>query len=329
MPIELQPDGIYHGVYPGTDSGAEDAVTPQSLSDYESAAGRRAAWVYFSHDWFNGRGFPLDTAGWIRDGGRVPFIRLMLRSSNENPCPDPVYTLDAINAGDFDRDLAAWGKGARDFSHPVIIEWGTEVNGKWFAWNGKWNGKQKGPERFKDAFRRIVRLIREDAGARNVTWVFHATDADDPSSNWNRMENYYPGPDFIDWVGASVYGAQEPKNDEPCSPFAPAMTEVRDRLTALAPRKPVFLLEFGATANHPQAGTDKLCRPHEWAASALEELIVNNRWPEVRGFSWWNESWPNDGAPRTEMRVQELPELGEVFRRYLVNNPRVLDRLGG
>ena len=49
MPIEVDPEKVYHGVYPGVDTGGEDEITPQSPEDYEHAAGRKAAWVYFSH----------------------------------------------------------------------------------------------------------------------------------------------------------------------------------------------------------------------------------------------------------------------------------------
>ena len=34
------------------------------------------------------------------------------------------------------------------------------------------------------------------------------------SSDWNKFENYYPGDEWIDWVGASVYGRQLPSDPE-------------------------------------------------------------------------------------------------------------------
>jgi hypothetical protein len=334
--IPIDPDRFYHGVFPEIDTGAEDQISPQSLKAYEDAAGRAVAWVYFSHNWFNGYGFPLPTVQWITATHRLPFIRLMMRSDDEKvpddgrPHPDPVFNLAAINGGTFDHALHAWGQKARDCGSPLIVEWGTEMNGYWFRWNGLHNGRADGPRRFRDAFRRIVKIIREDAGARNVTWVFHINDTDDrdPASAgfaWNRMENYYPGNDVIDWLGLSVYGAQEPKRSEPCEPCEPQMTAMYRRLAALAPSKPIFLLEFGATAGHPQAGSNEQCKPEKWADAALKAILADNRYPRLRGFSWWNESWPNDHAPRTEMRVQMIPELREVFRHHLVNNSKIID----
>ena len=72
---------LYHGVYPGGKTGEEDDLTLQDLATYETAVGAKAAWVYFSNNWYRSRKFPKATAEWIRQSGAVPFIRLMLRTS--------------------------------------------------------------------------------------------------------------------------------------------------------------------------------------------------------------------------------------------------------
>jgi hypothetical protein len=325
MTVQLDPNKLYHGVYPGGVTGEEDDITPQLVAEYEDAAGRPAAWIYFSHNWYKGPAFPRSTVDWIVAQHKLPFIRLMLRSGNENPCPDPRYTIAAINRGDFDQDLKAWAKVAQSYRSDLIVEWGTEMNGEWFAWNAKWNGKATGANQFQDAFRRIVKIIRDDSGAHNTTWVFHANDSDEPADDWNKVEKYYPGDAYVDWLGLSVYGAQEPKRSEACLPFAPRMKESHDRLHSLAPAKPIFLLEFGETGGHPNAGTNPQCKPAIWADSALHEMIDNHAYPALRGFSWWNETWENDDGSVTDMRLQSSSQLRDVFRSHLVNNPRIID----
>ena len=32
------------------------------------------------------------------------------------------------------------GEGAAAQPFPMLVEFGTEMNGYWFPWNGKWNG---------------------------------------------------------------------------------------------------------------------------------------------------------------------------------------------
>lgn len=312
----------YHGVYPGGQTGWEDDITPADLRAYERAAGRRAAWVYFSHNWFHGRRFPTRTATWIRDHGSVPFIRLMLRSPEDAvDGPDPVYSIRRILDGDFDRALVAWGRAAASFGTPLIVEWGTEMNGDWFHWNGRWNGgAANGPRRFRAAYRHIVEQI-EAGGARNITWVFHVNGDSWPQARWNRFEEYYPGDDVVDWVGVSIYGSLTPIDGWEPEDFVDVLDRVSPRLHRMAPGKPQFVFELGSTRGSPY-----LTAPR-FAERALRTML-SGRWPHLRGFSWWNETWQNDDDPAhdTDMRVQRVPGLSEVFKRRLHGNDDVVDR---
>lgn len=311
---------FYHGIYPGGRSGHEDDITAADVDAYERAVGKKAVWIYFSHNWFRGRAFPLRTARWIRARGSTPFIRLMLRSSAAENRNEGVFTLTALAEGAFDKDLAAWGDAAREFGSPLLVEWGTEMNGEWFPWNGGRNGGPRtGPERFRAAYRHIVEAVR-GAGATNVVWVFHVNAADNPADDWNRFENYYPGDDVVDWLGISAYAAVTPREPE-WAPFRTMIDDTAQRLGALALRKPIYVLEFGAPAHHPRGDAAR------WADEALRDLL-SGRWPAVRGFSWWNEHWENDDVPShdTDMRVQAVPGLAAVFRARLAS-PRVLEHV--
>lgn len=372
---------FYHGVYPGTATctGDEDDIQLSDLESYQKTVGRNAAWTYFSNNWSKSQEFPETTAKWIQNAGSTPFIRLMLRSStnqntlkveykrnsykeikgNCNPekhndeitCNfENKYSLDFIlNDKKTKEDLIRWGKNAKAFGTPIIVEWGTEMNGYWFAWNGWWNGKAEGVKKFKQAYRYIYDRITVDGGADNITWVFHVNNSDDPNiydnSNaprhvsWNKFENYYPG-DFIDWLGVSVYGALEP-SDNYCTPFKETMDGVYDRLTALTPNKPIMLLEFGVTMNNSVCDKDKFSVANcnqtasgaaKWANDALNEIFTNPKYQErLKGFSWWNECWHNgDGnnpKKNTNMRIQDVTCLKEVFQKYFnENSNRILDK---
>ena len=330
--INSPPAGqIYHAVYPGGKTGEEDDITLDDLRSYEQTVGKQAAWVYFSNNWYRERRFPRDTASWIRENGSVPFIRLMLRDGPEQNQQNLIFTLQQILQGTFDADLHTWARDARDFGSPLIVEYGTEVNGEWFPWNGAWNGGSEstgygdpaypdGPERFRDAYRHIIDAMRQE-GASNITWVFHVNHNDVPESSWNRFENYYPGDGYVDWIGVSVYGAQTPLETE-WPEFRPLMDEVYPRLVSLAGGKPIVLLEFGVTAGN------RFGDQAAWAESALADL-TQLRWPKIIGFSWWNEAWENDNNPahNTTMRVQDNAALAAVFRMLVGSNDKVLSRL--
>src|SRR5262249_12249148 len=251
----------------------------------------------------------------------IPYIRLMLRSDAVENHAEPTFTLARITQGDFDADLHAWGKAAYEFGTPLLAEFGTEVNGEWFPWNGIWNGKgtlkgygdpklPDGPERFRDAYRHIIQIVRDER-ATNVLWVFHANNRNMPDEAWNQFELYYPGDEWIDWIGVSVYGAATPM-EEDWPLFHDLMDEVYPRLAKLSPDKPLLLLEFGA-ADHNSHGDQA-----QWAEQALTDLVAA-RWPRLIGFSWWNEAWANDDDPNhnTSLRVQDNPKLAAVFRNLV------------
>lgn len=328
--IPLPPAGkIYHAAYPGGTKGDEDDISGREA--YEYAAGKSLVWVYFSHNWYVTREFPRETVDAIRQAGSIPYIRLMLRSDSEQYHADLEYAPQRILDGDFDEDLHVWMQDARNLHTPLIVEYGTEMNGEWFPWNGTWNGAGEsaeygdvdvpdGPERFRDAYRRIIDIARAEAAA-NITWVFHVNDYDIPDEDWNHLENYYPGDEYIDWLGMSVYGAQTPL-DETWQPFRTSMDGVYLRLARLSADKPIALCEFGATSGNPHVSQA------EWAEEALKD-ITDLRWQRLFAFSWWNDFWQNDDDPAhdTDMRVQTNPELEAVFRQYVGDNPAVLGEL--
>ena len=328
---------LYHGVFPGGDGGKEADVSRKSLEDYERAAGRKVAWVYFSHEWIikdkdnqkiDNSKFPLEMVNWIHSYGAAPFIRLMLRSSDTQFIPEPYYTLQAILDGKFDAKLTSWGKAAGDRGIPLICEFGTEVNGRWFPWNAVHNGGPKGPELFRKAYRHIIDSIRA-AGGTQITWVYHVNHGSDPNTfieghpccDWNAIEAYDPGKDYADWIGLSIYGSQRPgENDGPV--FSARMEKLRDPLSKLAQGRPIMICEFAYAEqkDHPKFVKD-------WVQDALAYLLPkeSGKVPFISGFSWWNEAWKDEGT-EIEMRLQKLPdEVKQIFRERLQSD-RVIDR---
>jgi uncharacterized protein (TIGR01370 family) len=319
---------LYHGVHPGETTGTNHAITSSTLRAYEQLAGKSAAWVYFSQNWFPSSSFPFEKANLIREEGSVPAMRLMLRSQTEQNHAESTDTFDRMLRGELDTHIRKWARDARAFGTALVLEFGTEVNRDWFSWNGTWNGLgvvagygnptvPDGPERFRDVYRHIIRLFREEK-TDNVTWIFHVNGFDVPEEPWNRMELYYPGDSWIDWIGVSVYGASTPL-ENPWISFRVLMDSVYDRLTMQWPDKPIALMEFGITANHSR-GTQE-----DWAEAALADLI-QLRWPRLIGFSWWHQNWQNTDVPKQSslLALQQNTALAEIFQKWVGASENVI-----
>jgi glycosyl hydrolase family 26 len=303
---------LYHGVLPQGTTEADSDVSPVSLDAYEHTVGRKVAYVYFSTDWFRSRAFPANTAGWVRRRGAVPFIRLMMRSQREPLITDPTFTLDRIVAGEFDAHLSAWADAARSFRTPLIVEYGTEVNGDWNPWSAPYNGGHDvGPEKFKRAYRHIVAVMR-GRGAKNITWALHYNAENYPEDPRNVPAAYYPGDDVVDWVGISAYGSER-SNDHRCPTFRSLVDDMLPQLRAATANKPLFIFEFGITNNNPR------CEAGPWVQAALGDLL-GGRWPDMRGFAWWHERWNNDGMDGSDMLVQDDEAVATAFYTALTGS---------
>ena len=308
------PGKLYHGFYWGgvgtdTHDPTEHDVTPADVTRYEQAIGKQTAWIFFSNNWFESRKFPAEMCSWVRDLGKVPYVRLMLRSDVDQQHSEKKFTLRKIIAGEFDVDLRAWAREAKNFGSPILIEWGTEPNGDWFSWNGKWNGGPgEGPACYISAYRHIVDAMRAE-GTDNLQWVWHVNWDNVPKAKWNAFENYFPGENYCDWLAISAYGPTTPMMKEEMESFAFKLDEAYPGLTKLAPNKPIIVAEFGCELHNRHVDAA------QWAKSALDDLF-SNRWPAVIGFCWWNEGWQNDNIKKhdTDMIILHDVDLTRVFR---------------
>lgn len=306
---------FYHGAYPDFGATASD-VSTAAIRRFQDLAQKRLAWAYFSNDWLDGTiRFPRENAERCRAAGTTPFIRMMPWSRMEGgQVPDPVFTHERFLRGEFDSSLREWMRDAREFASPLIVEFGPEVNGDWFPWNGRWNGGGKsdaygdpnwpdGPERFRDVFRRIVTLSR-DEGAQNITWVLHVDVQATPEASWNAMRHYDPGKDYADWIGLSVFGAQLPTHE--WEGFVPRLQRVWPAVKELAGNRPILVAE--AAVIERREG-----QKARWITQAFE-AVSRGTFPGISGVSWWNSpGWLEDGS--ASFRIDSSTDALQSYRK--------------
>ena len=313
--------------------GAEDEVTPQKIIDFEKLIGKKIVWAYFSNNWGSGIRFPESAVRAIHSVGVIPFIRMMPRTVYTDGVADPVYTLQGFIDGKFDSDLKKWAQDAKRVGIPMMVEFGTEVNGGWFPWSGLLNGGAKtngygdpnfpdGPERFRDAYRHIIDLFRKE-GVRNITWCFHvyppqATgDAPELHQPWNNMINYYPGDYYIDWIGISVYGAFD--RGTTWDSFTGILDTAYPELSAISLKKPLAVFELGVLEDPSQGNKTA------WIHDALQS-IASERYPRIKAISYWNEEW-NDCTiicvpglnGMINLKLDSSPKTAEIFGKIVAS----------
>lgn len=286
--------GMYFGAFANF-GPTEDEVTRKKINSFSALTHKKIAWAYFSNNWFTGIEFPSNEVQLLAELDITPYIRLMPRTDFRIQPGNSPYTLQRIRSGEYDEQLKVWAQAAKKSAVPILIEFGTEVNGKWFPWNGKWNGEtyidingqsaHSGPQLFIETYRHIIDIFRTQQ-VDNVTWVYHVNALSSPDQNWNDLDAYYPGDDYIDWVGVSVYGAQSPNEEwrDFDSIYSPAYNKI-----ITFSNKPIGIVELGVAE-----GAEENMKA-QWLTQALGSL-QQGKYPDTRAVSYWHSSWESEGV---------------------------------
>ncbi|MGB9980054.1 glycoside hydrolase family 26 protein [Methanobacterium sp.] len=322
---KLQPpsQGVYHSAYPDFND-SEDVVTSDSIDKFENMVNKSIVWTPFSDNWGRSNiNFPKSSVQVIHSQNVTPYIRLMpvkdVEGSHEAKQADPVYNLQNIIDGKFDEKLRMYARDTKNSGVPIIIDFAPEMNGDWFSWSGKYNGgsiKDKygdpdladGPERYRDAYRHIINIFREE-GATDVTWVFHVNANSIPEESWNNYSAYYPGDEYIDWIGFSVYGPITP--DDEWESFNQIMDTSYPQLEGLSPSKPLAVLEFGVM--------DKDSKKAEWLKEAFQS-IESDKYPRIKAISYWNEAWENDDGSTSDLTLNSSQDVLNTYKSVIKSN---------
>jgi beta-mannanase len=234
--------------------------------------------------------------------------------------------------------LRAWADQAlahyQQTKVPLLIDFAVEMNGWWFPWGG---AHQK-PEEYKAAYQQIIKIFREQ-GVKHVTWFFHADISETPYADENGSSPfksatfnpalYYPGDDYIDWLGFSLYGQNDKTSGaeqwkmfseiaNAASPYSKGKSQFQ-HLASIA-NKPIALLEFAVTDGHLG---DSGLKKSAWFADAfnsiktLKDAAGKKR---IKAFSYWNESWEN-----AEMTIDSSALAQKKFRA-LISDPSIISK---
>ena len=308
-----------HGAYTGAfmDFGdEEDDVTLEMIEDFEQLVGKHQAIIASSSYWGE-QNFPIDNLNVIWRHGSLPLVFWSPwdKPYEEDRGPDK-FSLTEILAGQWDAYIDKWADGARNFGHPLIVAFGVEMNGTWFPWSGKYYGgaewdkehnNWKGPETFRKAFRYVVDRVRA-RGANNIKWMFHTNNYPYPYETWNCAPAYYPGSNYVDWLGLSVYGQQY--KDEPNPDIPSLINWPYEEMCRLDPHKPIMVAEW-ATGEFPHSTDGGGLGKSEWIKQALQ---LFRTFPRIKAAIYWHERWQNADGSYSNLHVNSSVESLNAYR---------------
>lgn len=172
----------------------------------------------------------------------------------------------------------------------VFLNMFAEMTADWFWWGGQQ------PEKFKRLYRASFDYLTREKGLDNLLFVF------EPSAQQSQATEYYPGADFVDMVGISIFVDSDKELIKQDLPAYQQLVKLRH---------PMAFSQWG-----PRRGKDQTGKQDQPAADNLKLLrAIKNDFPEICWWMNWNQAYAiaSDGDSNTQAKA-------------LLNDPTVINR---
>ena len=208
--------------------------------------------------------------------------------------------------GYYDEFLHAYAKDVADFSHPVLFRFGNEMNGDWCEYSGY--RMSLDTELYREMYRYIYNIF-EEHNTRNVIWVWNPNGKSFPDFNWNSEEMYYPGNEYVDVLGLTLYNTGNFYDGEEWTEFSKLYTPLYKKAMKQYDM-PFMITEFSCA----RKGGNK----EKWTEQMLSEI---EKFPNIKFAVWWNGAdFTPDAALARSYYINDSEEMYEVFKEYFESN---------
>jgi len=207
----------------------------------------------------------------------------------------------------------------------ILIRFGAEVN-CWSSLPGSRSAYEadagKFAETFKDAFRRVSTMARKYCPSAGM--IFSPNDI----SNWFfSHEDFYPGDDYVDWVGMSAYNNRAASryfeigngNDAYYCVgdyYENQITRIKSIVDSYGDRKPIIITE-GGIAYSSKDGVQN--EAHAMEGMRFFYTYVSRVYPQIKSIMYFNSN-----ASTNKYSIFGLNEsnetLGQLYRELNTSN---------
>jgi hypothetical protein len=247
--------GVYDGGFPNTFAGLEKLES--QLQFHFPIISLYVAWGDKPTEQF-----PTRMVETIDRMGSVPMLTWepwvidfdeRLRTNLPRASEREYASLGAVARGQYDFYIVPFARAAAAYGKPLFLRFAHEMNDPYrYPW-GPQNGNR--PEEFIAAWKH-VHLVFQKMGADNVLWVWS------PHISMPWFEYYYPGPEFVDWIGIGVLNYGNVATWSRWWSFHQIVEKAYPTLLKL--NKPIMVSEFGTLTRGGNA--------YEWYRQAFYHI---------------------------------------------------------
>lgn len=197
------------------------------------------------------------------------------------------YSNESIANGSMDSYFIEWANAAKAYGNPIILRYAQEMNGTWFPWspyNLNSNGKDyydvgNTPDNYVAMWKHIYNVVKPIAP--NVKFFWCPVNVKGPKNN--DFIAYYPGNDYVDYVGFDAYNWYPQKSTRPDLSLSDlyensvlALREVTTGSKTTLSKKPIIIGETGIIFNN--AVRD----------DRLNYRVIYNKFPDIAGITYFD-----------------------------------------
>ena len=179
--------------------------------------------------------------------------------------------LKAIAKGDYDAYIIEWAKGVKKLDKPVFIRLGHEMND---PYRYPWGPQNNQPADFVAVWKHVLATFKT-AGVKNALWVWA------PHPAYAGFADYYPGDEYVDWVGTGTLNYGTVASWSKWWSFDEIFGKFYNQVTQY--KKPVMITEFGCL----NVGGNRA----NWYKDALTNLPA--KYPAVKSVIIYHSSDDN------------------------------------
>lgn len=266
----------------------------QQMLNTEKSLDHKFEFIMTYKNFPNTGDFPYDAIKRVYEEGRVLMLTLQPFTPDLNWIAIP-----EIVAGVHDAKIKEWAQGIKSINEPIFIRPLNEMNGDWDPWCAWFFGKDT--DLYIKAWRHIVDIFRE-VEADNALFVWNPHDRSFPNFTWNNAHLYYPGDDYVDWVGLTGYNNGTSHSGDVWREFDEIYQPLYIDYLKRYSDKPFMITEFSCN----EIGGDKAA----WLEKGMASLAEN--FPNIKIATWF------DGRDNLwQYELNSSPQAWESFKKGL------------
>jgi hypothetical protein len=170
-------------------------------------------------------------------------------------------SLSIIATGKFDYYIKKWAQKATIFGKPFFVRIGHEMSNPWYSWSSAHGNT---PQDYKKFWCHVYKIFKEQ-GAKNVAFIWTPFEPKDTV--------FYPGNDFVDWIGLDVFNFGSLSQEGTWMDFYIVTKLLYDAVKKY--NKPIIIAEAGCASS----GGNK----SDWYRNMFHDLAMQN-FPLIKGL---------------------------------------------